>query len=197
MPGNNLLAYENTMLLLAPQDIAGTAKSSAYVNLANCNDAMLFVAVGNITTSTASQTDGPVITVEATEEGEMVRVSVSDNGKGWPKENRNRLLEPYVTTREKGTGLGLAIVAKIIEQHGGKVDLVDAEPDENGRTGAAFTFTLPLRRVEEDEGDADPSPTTTAADQQSAPVVTEGAAGGAEPGTHEQGEPQLQAAENN
>ena len=75
----------------------------------------------------------PVIVVEAQAEGDMVRVSISDNGKGWPKENRHRLLEPYVTTREKGTGLGLAIVAKIIEQHGGKVDLVDAEPDENGR----------------------------------------------------------------
>jgi two-component system nitrogen regulation sensor histidine kinase NtrY len=74
----------------------------------------------------------------------MARVSVSDNGKGWPKENRQRLLEPYITTREKGTGLGLAIVAKIIEQHGGKVDLVDAEPDESGRVGACFTFNLPL-----------------------------------------------------
>jgi hypothetical protein len=69
MPGNNLLAYENTMLLLAPQDIAGTATSSAYVNLANCNDAMLFVAVGNITTATASQTAGPVVTVEAATSG--------------------------------------------------------------------------------------------------------------------------------
>jgi two-component system nitrogen regulation sensor histidine kinase NtrY len=139
----------------------------------------------------------PRIVVEAHLEGEMVRITVSDNGKGWPKENRNRLLEPYVTTREKGTGLGLAIVAKIIEQHGGKVDLVDAEPDENGRTGAAFTFTLPLRRAEEEEGDAVPSPAATEGDQQSTPVVTDGAAGGAEPVIEEQGEPQLQAAENN
>ena len=69
MPGNNLLAYENTMLLLAPQDIAGAATSSAYVNLANCNDAMLFVAVGNITTASNDQTAGPVITVEAASSG--------------------------------------------------------------------------------------------------------------------------------
>ena len=44
---------------------------------------------------------------------------------GYPGD-RQRLLEPYVTTREKGTGLGLAIVARIIEQHGGSVDLIDA-----------------------------------------------------------------------
>jgi two-component system nitrogen regulation sensor histidine kinase NtrY len=87
---------------------------------------------------------GPVITVEVREEGDRARVSVSDNGKGWPKENRQRLLEPYITTREKGTGLGLAIVARIIEQHGGTVDLIDAEPDANGRVGACFSFTLPL-----------------------------------------------------
>ena len=77
-------------------------------------------------------------------DGDKARVSVSDNGKGWPKENRQRLLEPYITTREKGTGLGLAIVARIVEQHGGSVDLIDAEPDVNGRVGACFTFTLPL-----------------------------------------------------
>ncbi|HEY8577074.1 MAG TPA: PAS domain-containing sensor histidine kinase [Devosia sp.] len=87
----------------------------------------------------------PTITVEAHLERNEARVSVSDNGKGWPKDNRQRLLEPYMTTREKGTGLGLAIVAKIIEQHGGIVELVDAEPDPHGRVGACVTFTLPLQ----------------------------------------------------
>ncbi|MEO6394415.1 MAG: PAS domain-containing sensor histidine kinase, partial [Devosia sp.] len=60
----------------------------------------------------------PVIRVELKLDGPKARISISDNGKGWPKENRQRLLEPYITTREKGTGLGLAIVARIIEQHG-------------------------------------------------------------------------------
>jgi two-component system nitrogen regulation sensor histidine kinase NtrY len=96
----------------------------------------------------------PQIEVSAAIEGDSVRVSVSDNGKGWPRENRNRLLEPYITTREKGTGLGLAIVAKIIEQHGGKVELVDSDPDANGRIGASFVFHLPLRRQPEKESDA-------------------------------------------
>ncbi len=90
-------------------------------------------------------TSRPRIIVNVHAEGEKARLSISDNGKGWPRENRQRLLEPYITTREKGTGLGLAIVARIIEQHGGSVDLIDAEPDEAGRVGACFTFTLPLK----------------------------------------------------
>ena len=74
----------------------------------------------------------------------MVRIKVSDNGKGWPSKDRQKLLEPYVTTREKGTGLGLAIVTRIIEQHGGTVELMDSEADAQGRVGACFSFTLPL-----------------------------------------------------
>lgn len=96
----------------------------------------------------------PAITVEAHVEGSHVRVSISDNGKGWPKENRQRLLEPYMTTRDKGTGLGLAIVARVIEQHGGIVELIDAEPDATGRVGACVTFTLPLHSPAKTTNDA-------------------------------------------
>ena len=59
-----------------------------------------------------------------------------DNGIGLPKENRNRLLEPYVTTREKGTGLGLAIVGRILEEHGGGIELRDAAEKFPGERGA-------------------------------------------------------------
>ena len=62
-------------------------------------------------------------------------IDVVDNGIGLPTENRSRLLEPYVTTREKGTGLGLAIVGRIIEEHGGSIELHDAAakiPDQRG-----------------------------------------------------------------
>ena len=104
----------------------------------------------------------PRIIVNAHVEGDKARVSISDNGKGWPKENRQRLLEPYITTREKGTGLGLAIVARIIEQHGGSVELIDAEPDEAGRVGACFTFTLPLRSPDDISDEAVEQPSETA-----------------------------------
>jgi len=71
-------------------------------------------------------------------------IEVIDNGVGLPKQNRARLLEPYVTTRAKGTGLGLAIVQKIIEQHGGKLTLEDA-PARQGvaQRGAMVRIELP------------------------------------------------------
>ncbi|MEI9805389.1 MAG: PAS domain-containing sensor histidine kinase [Pseudolabrys sp.] len=69
------------------------------------------------------------------EDGNVV-IDVIDNGIGLPKENRNRLLEPYVTTREKGTGLGLAIVGRIVEDHGGSIELRDAADKIPGQRGA-------------------------------------------------------------
>lgn len=76
------------------------------------------------------------IRVSVTREGHEIVIDVIDNGTGLPKENRNRLLEPYVTTREKGTGLGLAIVGRILEEHGGRMELFDAPEVATGGRGA-------------------------------------------------------------
>ena len=76
------------------------------------------------------------IRVWAGREGGDVVIDVIDNGIGLPKENRRRLLEPYVTTREKGTGLGLAIVGRILEDHGGRIELGDAADKIPGQRGA-------------------------------------------------------------
>lgn len=67
-------------------------------------------------------------------------ISVTDNGIGLPRENRHRLAEPYMTTREKGTGLGLAIVKRIMEEHGGRLILEDAPADAQGTQGALVTL---------------------------------------------------------
>ena len=72
------------------------------------------------------------IVVRAFPEDGMNVVEIEDNGLGFPKEDRDRLLEPYMTTREKGTGLGLAIVRKIVEEHGGTIALDDAPGAERG-----------------------------------------------------------------
>ncbi len=74
------------------------------------------------------------------------RITVTDNGCGLPKEQRNRLLEPYMTTRKKGTGLGLAIVQKITEQHGGRILLEDAPETKNNKTGASVRLIIPYKK---------------------------------------------------
>jgi two-component system nitrogen regulation sensor histidine kinase NtrY len=76
------------------------------------------------------------IRVSAGRESDDIVIDVTDNGIGLPKENRSRLLEPYVTTREKGTGLGLAIVGRILEEHGGRIELADAANRIPGQRGA-------------------------------------------------------------
>jgi nitrogen fixation/metabolism regulation signal transduction histidine kinase len=68
-------------------------------------------------------------------------VEVQDSGPGIPPEDRARVFEPYFTTKEGGTGLGLAIAARILQEHGGKLD-VGGEPGQ----GACFTLSLPRER---------------------------------------------------
>jgi two-component system, NtrC family, nitrogen regulation sensor histidine kinase NtrY len=90
--------------------------------------------------------------------GDRVQITVIDNGCGLPKEDRHRLVEPYMTTRTKGTGLGLAIVQRITEQHGGTLHLADA-PKKNGKIeGASVRMDLPMNDREEErveDGGAD------------------------------------------
>ncbi|MFN3522915.1 MAG: ATP-binding protein [Phenylobacterium sp.] len=66
-------------------------------------------------------------------EPEGVAFEIEDNGVGLPPKDRDRLTEPYVTTREKGTGLGLAIVKRIMEDHGGELVLTDARGGQGAR----------------------------------------------------------------
>jgi two-component system nitrogen regulation sensor histidine kinase NtrY len=82
------------------------------------------------------------ITVALAVVDQTVTIDVIDNGKGFPKENRQRLLEPYMTTRVDGTGLGLPIVAKILTDHGGGIELRDAP----GGQGAWVRLFFPVAR---------------------------------------------------
>ena len=80
---------------------------------------------------------GKIIVSIKEDEGGVI-IDVADNGRGLPVEERERLLEPYVTTRAKGTGLGLAIVKKIMEDHGGELALYDRRSG-----GARIRLILP------------------------------------------------------
>jgi two-component system nitrogen regulation sensor histidine kinase NtrY len=82
------------------------------------------------------------VTLERT--GGSYRITIADNGIGLP-EDRARLFEPYVTTRDQGTGLGLPIVKKIIEEHGGSLSLEDAPVfDGQDHFGAMAVIVLPV-----------------------------------------------------
>lgn len=76
-------------------------------------------------------------------DGSTIEIVVTDTGRGLPDTGRMRLTEPYMTTRTKGTGLGLAIVKKIMEDHGGTLDLLDAPKDEGWACGARIVLRFP------------------------------------------------------
>lgn len=95
--------------------------------------------------SGAAKKGNVVVSLECLDE--HARISIADSGPGFPAEGRERLLEPYVTTRDAGVGLGLAIVNRIVEDHGGSLSLGD---NEGG--GARVEIMLPLAPAQ-DAGD--------------------------------------------
>jgi two-component system nitrogen regulation sensor histidine kinase NtrY len=99
----------------------------------------------------ADRGQGEITVSVRKEAGETVVIEVTDNGKGFPAEGRQRLLEPYMTTREGGTGLGLAIVAKIFEEHGGGIELAD---NPHGRGGRVRMWFPASARAEETDAAA-------------------------------------------
>ncbi len=112
------------------------------------DERLLGQAIGNIIKNAAEAIDRLPETMESsglieirTEETEdAIEIIVDDNGPGFPEAARDRLLEPYVTTREKGTGLGLAIVNRVIMDHGGSISL---QGRDDGKRGARVRITLP------------------------------------------------------
>ncbi|WP_127900167.1 sensor histidine kinase NtrY-like [Solirhodobacter olei] len=129
-------------------EIDATLMSQALTNLLkNAGE-----AIESLQEKGAPKGFAPEVRVSLAEEEGMVLIRIADNGIGLP-EDRSRLFEPYVTTRAKGTGLGLSIVKKIIEEHGGTLDLVDAPPFGDGaRPGAMAEIRLPLPATGRAEG---------------------------------------------
>jgi len=87
--------------------------------------------------------ENPCIVVRTQPQAGGLCVTISDNGSGFPHELMQRIFEPYVTTKPKGTGLGLVIVKKIIEEHGGSVEIANVAPH-----GARVTLNFPAGAVQ-------------------------------------------------
>ncbi|UTP37735.1 PAS domain-containing sensor histidine kinase [Phenylobacterium sp. LH3H17] len=85
------------------------------------------------------------VTAQLLSSEQGVEIVVEDNGVGLPAKDRDRLTEPYVTTREKGTGLGLAIVKRILEDHGGELILTDALSGQGARAVLKFPTTARVK----------------------------------------------------
>jgi two-component system nitrogen regulation sensor histidine kinase NtrY len=79
--------------------------------------------------------------------GDIITIDVIDTGRGFPTSHRHKLLEPYMTTRKEGTGLGLAIVGKILEEHGGGIELLDHPDAGGGRGGARVRLWFPANAM--------------------------------------------------
>jgi two-component system nitrogen regulation sensor histidine kinase NtrY len=94
--------------------------------------------------------DRPGISARLVVEDGTATFVIEDDGMGLPAKDRDRLTEPYVTTREKGTGLGLAIVKRICEEHGGELKLADAEH----LSGARVCLIFPLKSQPKSAGAA-------------------------------------------
>lgn len=119
------------------------------------DDRLIGQAIGNVIKNASEAVESNILEGRLEDDGghilirayvandQWIYLDVIDNGRGFPISNRQRLLEPYMTTREKGTGLGLAIVRKIMEEHHGRLELHDAPQDHNGGAGAMVRMLFP------------------------------------------------------
>ncbi|BCM84208.1 ATPase [Methylobacterium indicum] len=142
------------MMRVAHPDVAFTLEEGVNRVSAAFDTRLLSQAITNILKNAVEavqavpeETRGEsLVAVRLYEEGEAAVIEITDTGKGFPAEGRQRLLEPYMTTREGGTGLGLAIVSKVLEEHGGGIELND---NPRGRGGQVRMRVL--REMRRDE----------------------------------------------
>ena len=75
--------------------------------------------------------------------GRVVVIELSDSGPGIPASVREKVFQPFFTTKEEGSGLGLSITTRIVEEHGGRVEIKSEEGE-----GATFVITLPVKEAD-------------------------------------------------
>lgn len=141
----------------AHPEIVFTLKSAQDKNYIYCDSSQISQILTNLLLNAIDSIDAVKeentdhvgnITVELQSTSDHIILLVDDNGEGFPAEDREKLLEPYVTEREKGTGLGLAIVRRIIEAHNGTIALED-RPWGGARIKLQFPMG-PIQSMQED-----------------------------------------------
>ncbi|MEO8224962.1 MAG: HAMP domain-containing sensor histidine kinase [Gammaproteobacteria bacterium] len=109
------------------------------------NREALIGAVLNLVTN-GLQAAGPTaeVVVEIQHTAQMAEIRVTDSGPGVPPGLRNRIFDPFFTSRPDGTGLGLAVVKSVALAHGGDVRVEAGAGHDQASTGACFVLRLPL-----------------------------------------------------
>ncbi|WND02322.1 PAS domain-containing sensor histidine kinase [Temperatibacter marinus] len=152
------------------QDIAISFQSKSPVQYIACDGRLLGQAITNLIKNAAESVSQRIdddkrngsdtfepgkVDVFIEQDDNRTILTIEDNGMGLPQEQKDRLMEPYVTTRKSGTGLGLAIVRKIAEEHGARIRIMDRQ-----NIGARAEFTLLhsalVKRAERQEQDIQP-----------------------------------------
>jgi two-component system NtrC family sensor kinase len=133
-------------LLIAKPQLRGVTVERTFADIPfiTCSPSQVNQVLLNLVTNAAQALDKPekkIIIATRREGADAVAVVVADNGKGIPPEILPKIFDPFFTTKEvgKGTGLGLSIVYKIVNQHGGRID-VKSQPGK----GTVFTVVLPV-----------------------------------------------------
>lgn len=125
-------------------DVVRAAPNTPGVSVAGNRDAIKGALANLVDNARQACGDDARIEVTAEVHDGSLHLSVTDNGPGIADDIRDRLFEPFFTTRPQGTGLGLAVARAVAEVHGGGI-VVDSSP-----AGACFTLRLPLRSAGED-----------------------------------------------
>jgi two-component system nitrogen regulation sensor histidine kinase NtrY len=150
MPAPKFAEEDAAELLRAAVFAQRVARADIELDMVEPEGPLWFVADGRMVARRVADpaASGGRIAARLKFDGERLAFVVEDDGIGLPAKDRDRLTEPYVTTREKGTGLGLAIVKRICEDHGGELVLSDAETLSGARVELRFSTALRAARSE-------------------------------------------------
>ena len=125
--------------LLRPGQHLNVATPPESAVVCGSREALVGAVLNLVTNGLQAAGSSAAVTVESRVAGQIAEIRVSDNGPGVPVALRQRIFEPFFTSRPEGTGLGLAVVRSVAEAHGGAVRL-----DSSAGPGACFVLSLPL-----------------------------------------------------
>ncbi|MDP2326293.1 MAG: ATP-binding protein [Gammaproteobacteria bacterium] len=130
--------------LLRPGQRLSVSKPSRTAVVCANRQALIGAVMNLISNALQAGGNGARVSVKSRVDGRTAEIRVSDNGPGVPAELRQKIFEPFFTSRTDGTGLGLAVVKSVAEAHGGEIRVESADNDDSEGTGACFILRLPL-----------------------------------------------------